>query len=445
MGSIWQLSAGGESLLTGKNYLSDQVMLLFTERDRLMDKERYKRLLQVWDAGRETAEAASRRLYVFRTSVRTMRARLDLQGFALADVRHSAVQYLQAEREDEERYLPDELRDIEAQYATPSDVLDGALKWRPKSQDSPPRLQDAPEEYFLSQVWDDLCEAFDDPRFSLSLALASHRGDERVLLDLTELLLGGWLEPDELPHLTAQRRLANEISASGPVIVVTEGSTDARLLSHALRLAEPELATSFSFLDLEGASNPGGADKLVSVVRGMAAASVMNRVIAVLDNDAAGRDAQRILLQGRLPPHMTVTRLPDVTYGRRYPSDGPDGRRLSVVNGRATAIEMMFGLDVLKCANGGELPPVRWSSYVLGVRDYQGAIAAKAQVQEHLFKSLGTCERLDTLDRELAAGCRRLARMLVTGAAKATPTMASQYSSLLAHRVREGADPTTAP
>ncbi len=200
-------------------------------------------------------------------------------------------------------------------------------------------MSESPEDYYLNQALEELGEAFDDPRFTLALALARHRGNERVVLDLTDLLLGGWLEPDEVPHLTAQRRLANEVTASGPVIVVTEGSTDARLLAHALRLSEPDLAASFSFLDFEGTSNPGGADKVVSLVRGMAAASVMNRIIAVLDNDTAGREAQRVLLQGQLPSHITVTRLPDVPYASRYPADGPEGRQLSLVNGRVAAID----------------------------------------------------------------------------------------------------------
>ena len=46
--------------------------------------------------------------------------------------------------------------------------------------------------------------------------------------------------------------MATAVAASGPIIVITEGSTDARWLRHALRLAAPDTEHLFEFLAVVG-------------------------------------------------------------------------------------------------------------------------------------------------------------------------------------------------
>lgn len=273
-------------------------------------------------------------------------------------------------------------------------------------------------------------------RFELALKLRRARNATAMVLDMTDLLLGGYLEIDELPHRTARQRYSQEVVSSGPVIVVTEGRTDARWLRTALGLAAPELEGAFSFLDFEGTSAPGGVDRIVSLTRGMAAAGVMNRVIAVLDNDAAGRAAKLQLRRSGLPGHITIVRLPDIDYARSYPTLGPQGDHPADINGHAVTIEFMFGPTLLSSTSGAGPIPVRWGGYNASVQAYQGSIDEKAVVGARIDHALAV-GAIDALDPLAAAGCRRMVTMLVQGAAAASPSMASQHSPRLWGRARE--------
>lgn len=194
-------------------------------------------------------------------------------------------------------------------------------------------------------------------------------------------------------HETAQRRLASEVAASGPIIVVTEGSTDALFLRRSLELAHPIIAPFFRFLDFENYSAPGGTDKVVSLSRGLAAGGVMNRVLVVVDNDTAGRQAEQIIIASQLPSRMQVVRLPDISYARRYPTIGPTGPVLADVNGRAVSIELMFGESVSTEAHGGDKPRIRWTGYNATLDDYQGEIETKRNIQQLLRRYLSCTDR----------------------------------------------------
>jgi hypothetical protein len=134
-----------------------------------------------------------------------------------------------------------------------------------------------------------LRKSFDDPRFALSLALTNTRAATMVTLDLTDLVLGGRMKADDLPHRDARTRMGAAVAASGPVIVIAEGASDARWLRRSLEIAAPAAAHLFESLDLAEYRAPGGTDRVVSLTKGMAAAGVMNPIVAVLDNDTAGR------------------------------------------------------------------------------------------------------------------------------------------------------------
>lgn len=117
------------------------------------------------------------------------------------------------------------------------------------------RLQDHPQ-----WISDDLIEGFDDSRFEIALAvIMGARRTTRVTFDLTNLVTGGWLLPDERPHQTSRERLTNRTAFAGFVIVVSEGRTDAELLRPACTLGRPEVAEQFRFLDSESCKAEGGA------------------------------------------------------------------------------------------------------------------------------------------------------------------------------------------
>lgn len=207
----------------------------------------------------------------------------------------------------------------------------------------------------------------------------------KFTLDISELVENGWI-PDDQPLC----------DMSPKFVVLTEGKSDRRILSEALRARAGHMAPYYSFLDFDLGNLAGGAGQLVTIVKALIAARLPQRVIAVLDNDAAAADALRSL-NINLPSNIRVIRLPDLPLARRYPTVGPQGVRLANVNGRAVSIEMFLGKNNIQDENG-KLRPVIWSSYVPGVQLYQGEIRGKAEIASSFVRSLSDpslCESQD--------------------------------------------------
>lgn len=440
MGSYWELRAGRRDLMWGKNYVPDPLMLIFNDSDRKMDSERFAALEARWSSEDDSTigERPLRRIHVYEATAESLKARLSIQGFSATAVTKHAIRFIDAELNDPEAYSPDDWDQVKRKHHNNAgELMQAMLTWHSRGGGRRFAAPEDPEEQFMHSLWHDLVEVFDDPRFELALVLARTRDTTIVTLDLTDLLLGGYLEPDEVPHRTARTRFASEVAASGRVIVITEGRTDADFLTRAIAIAEPDLMDSFSFLDFDGTSSPGGVDRVVSLTRGMAAAKVMNRIVAVLDNDTAGRGALEQLKRSNLPPRITATLLPDVEFGFNYPTLGPEGIRSGNINGRAVTVEMMFGPLILRAPNEAALPAIRWTGYNSSVGDYQGSLeGAKGPIQDRIRRVL-RAGSIDSLDSEVADGCRRLASMLIRATAEATPALASDVSPLLWARVRE--------
>lgn len=170
------------------------------------------------------------------------------------------------------------------------------------------------------------------------------------------------------------------------MVGATEGASDARYLRRSLDLLSPDVSEYFRFLDFD-TNIPGGTDQVVKSLRSFAAAGIVNRVIALLDNDAAGRQAEKILSERPLPRNFAVLRLPELEYARSYPTLGPSGGTQEDVNQRACSIEFYFGLDCLHAGNG-DVVPVRWTGYNRAIMDYQGELVDKKLVQSRISELL---------------------------------------------------------
>lgn len=397
-------------------------MMVFTDEDIVVNGPNIE-LLDQNESSEPSVESWSEsesdvrhtRLFHYTAPAGTIRSRLELQGFSTTWVHKLSHAFIQEgyENEDPFEFWPEGA----TSYPDAASVVRALTSRRGLSavcKGEFPRVSS--ETQFLHDWWEALREAFDDPRFALALSLARTRATTRVTVDLSDLLLGGWLEPTELPHQAARARLSTAIAADGPVIVVVEGSSDARWLKRALELTAPQVSHCFEFLDFHQHNPPGGADRVVSLTKGMAAAGVMNRVVAVLDNDTAGREAAQQLVGSKLPDRFSVATLPDVAYARRYPTLGPDGLGVSDVNGRAVSIEFMFGDQMLRAEDGSQFP-VRWQSFIEKARNYQGRLTGSDK------KIVG--KRIDStfkqkdgrrIPNEVLQGCRRLSEMLINAA-----------------------------
>ena len=61
------------------------------------------------------------------------------------------------------------------------------------------------------------------------------------------------------------------------------------------------------------------------------------------------------------------------------------------MNGLAASIELYFGEDVLKRADGS-LAPVQWRGYIESLTCYQGEVLGKSQLQAEFARKLSQAE-----------------------------------------------------
>jgi hypothetical protein len=216
---------------------------------------------------------------------------------------------------------------------------------------------------------------FADVRLTLR-ALVDCIEDGEIALDLYELLaeIG-----DDEPHRAAHPLLL-EVGDPDPPVLLTEGSTDALVISTALKVLAPHLDGYVRFFDYE-ARPEGGAAALSRFVRAFAAAGIKNRVVAIFDNDTAGIEQLAILETAPLPHNIHVHALPDLPSAVEYPTRGPAGTEMMNVNGSAASIELYLGSDVLGEHTGG-LRAVQWTGYNTKMDRYQGEVIGKADVLE---------------------------------------------------------------
>jgi hypothetical protein len=210
---------------------------------------------------------------------------------------------------------------------------------------------------------------------------------EEVVLDISDLINGGWIGKDE--DICAIRRETDhaELRSLSPTVILAEGSSDIRILQYSLKALYPERHDYFSFFDHIELSVDGGANYLVKFLKAFAAARAPLRIIALFDNDTAGLQAYRQALALKLPRNIILLRLPDIQLASAYPTVGPQGRHVLNVNQRAASIELYLGRAALTDPSG-QLRAVRWTGYVQQADAYQGEVEAKADVQANFLSTV---------------------------------------------------------
>jgi len=214
-----------------------------------------------------------------------------------------------------------------------------------------------------------------DPYITLRLLLENPSNhDAPVIWRFADVLEGGWVEAaDVRPGLEDSERY----------LVVTEGSSDAQILSSAAQLVAPDIADFFYFIDMSDNYPFTGAGNVLRFCQGLAKIRIQNRVLVVLDNDAAGCETLGRLSELSLPTNMKVAKLPDLEDCRSFPTIGPSGRALSDINGQAVSAEMF--LDLTKVSKPE--PVVRWTSFNDRLNRYQGELVGKVRHTKEFLKA----------------------------------------------------------
>lgn len=208
------------------------------------------------------------------------------------------------------------------------------------------------------------------------VVLEAFKEEELITLDYTDLFEGGWCDcvPAEKEYSVPK------------TIILTEGSSDAGIISDVMKLLYPYMVKFYSFIDFSTYSVQGSTNYLTHYLKVFIAAGIQNRIIALYDNDSAGLSEIKCLGKITLPSNVRIMHLPDLDICKHYPTIGPAGESIDDINGRACSIEMFLGKDVL--AINGKYSPIRWKAYIEKVDAYQGEIVSKSEILEKFRKKL---------------------------------------------------------
>ncbi|MDN3549329.1 HEPN/Toprim-associated domain-containing protein [Mucilaginibacter aquaedulcis] len=216
---------------------------------------------------------------------------------------------------------------------------------------------------------------FNSYLFGLLFVVICSNGNSQISFDFTELYNGGYLGND-CDNVISDAKFEK-------IILITEGSTDISILEPSLKLLYPAIQRFYSFFDFSSFNKEGGAGGLANMVKAFAGAGISNRMIFIFDNDTAAKDAQRSLINLRLPQHFKIMNYPYLESAQNYPTVGPNGLVYMDVNGLAGSIEMYLGEDILK--NEKDFTPVHWKGYIESCKAYQGEIQYKRELQLRFY------------------------------------------------------------
>ncbi|MFE8599812.1 HEPN/Toprim-associated domain-containing protein [Archangium violaceum] len=400
MGTYVTLRIAGHEILSTKNSINNAVMTLFVEQDKVArSRGRTMPLAEFFDS--QQRGELEEPFLGYETYIHIARDRMEVMGYTMARVRELFEEAMQGWREEHENthwdsdgltleqdlissvHFDDWLEALGAVLEAKASEHDYE-QWRTCHRLAPFLLGDL----ILADDWL-LGFPTDDCRPVIRAALELFPDKELVIQDLTDALHSEWSIVRDNICEQARENLSFDYPLSQKTIILTEGTSDAWILSGAMKVLFPHLVEYFSFMDFDNARIQGGAGSLVQIVKAFAAAGVANRVVALFDNDTGAEEALAGLKEVRLPKNIKIVKCPQIELARSYPSIGPTGLQFMDVNGLAASIEMYLGEDVLR-DESGELTPVQWRGYSDKLRKYQGEIIGKDKVKSRFREKLKT-------------------------------------------------------
>jgi HEPN superfamily Toprim-like protein len=203
---------------------------------------------------------------------------------------------------------------------------------------------------------------------------ANHKAE--VAWQFGPLVYAGWAEASSF---------APGVRRRDTILIVTEGSSDSRILKHAIELLRPDVADFFRFVDVDESHPFWGTGNLVKFAQGLIRIDVQNLVLFVLDNDAEGADALRRLNELGMPSNMRAMTLPKLPHFQSFPTLGPQGLTQSDINGQAAGIEAYLDLNLPNMPSA----QVIWSNFKREVGAWQGALEHKESYMRFFLSQTG--------------------------------------------------------
>jgi hypothetical protein len=248
------------------------------------------------------------------------------------------------------------------------------------------------EEAFLESDDYQLCYPTDDIRETLYSILNLYTDEIKVQLDVSELINAGYYKEnfDFIDYSIKELRIESKNQQN--IILFTEGVFDVFVLKETLHLLYPDLEKYFTFLEFENLGVPGGVSNILAYIKAFSGAKMQDKIIAILDNDAAGMNTMRLLNDKKpnLEDNIKYMTYPVRNYFCDYPTLGPSGEQNLDINKKAASIELYLGDDILKKQE--KKYPIQWNGYIKEINSYQGIICNKDEIQKKFKKKLLDCK-----------------------------------------------------
>ena len=410
MGSFCDLTLSGYEIDQSKSYISTFWSCFFNEDDKRSRSVRYD-----FYYTKPITDSDEVPTFEYAASVETMKLRLEIMGYTLDKVKRKYAEGLANALKNRQEYNAEVLTAVGDNDEKHLKTLmnGGFYHWLTlikyifdnKITNYSNDLDEHEDIYRFILEYNDVDENLylGYPNigigYFLRAALEAVEPCSELILDITSVVTSGYYEEDEpVCSRTAQMHLDSTLPFQ-KIIILTEGSSDSKILSKALKLLYPKVESYFSFLDFDTYKEEGGSAMLEKTVKSFAAAGISNKIIALFDYDAAGVAATERLKKRNFPSNFRVMNLPAIDLADNYPTIGPQGIINENVNGRACSIEMYLGIDILTDADN-QLAPVKWRNIEPQINTYQGEISRKADLQKKYLKKVGIANKNGSLQSE---------------------------------------------
>lgn len=181
-----------------------------------------------------------------------------------------------------------------------------------------------------------------------------------VIWSYEDVRKNGWADRSEF---------VGPLTPSERFIVVTEGKSDSDIIRKSFDFLMPDVSDFFKYIDVNEGYPFTGVGNMTNFAQGMSNIGVLNNILFVYDNDAAGIAASRKFQESISSDNVKCITLPYRDELNSVHTLGPNGASVADINGRAASIECY--LDVSKPVS------IRWTSYEKSIDSYHGEIEDK--------------------------------------------------------------------
>jgi hypothetical protein len=398
MGSFCALTLNGYEIDQSKSYISTFWSCFFNEDDRRSRSVPYDLYYT-----QPITDNNNVPTFEYSASVDTMKLRLEIMGYTLDKVKLKYAEGIEIALKTRQQYNTELFNTVENSDEKHLNILkNGGFEYWLKLikyifDNKITNFSDNLEVYddiysFIldyNDVDEDLYLGYPNIGIGYFLrgALEAVEPCSELILDITSVVDSGYYKEDESVCASTAQMYLDSTLPFQKIIILTEGSSDSKILSKALKLLYPKVYSYFSFLDFDTYKAEGGSAMLEKTVKSFAAAEISNKIIALFDYDAAGVAATERLKKRKFPSNFRVITLPPIELANNYPTIGADGIIYENVNGRACSIEMYLGIDILTSAKN-TLVPVKWKNIEAQINTCQGEISRKAELQKKYLKKI---------------------------------------------------------